>query len=318
LQGPQTPGVPGIDATHDVPGQQSASLVQPPQADTHAAPEHTKVAPASPAPGTHGAPLQQLALDAHAPPAETHCAGAQRGTPTLSCRQVSSVSQFPLQQSQDELHEALFSLHTSPSGLHPIGLRHTPTVAGAVITQVTGIPEPPGSPAEPQQSLSVTHRSPTTWHPLAGWQTSTPLGPHGAHARLQHGPPHAGSPASGAAPVPLVPVPPQSCPSTTPQLAGPDGGEVPQVPSVCPDTMAQVPVQQSVAAAHESPACPQNDDGWHVPPMQRPEQQSALAEHALPSVLHFAFNVAQVPALHCWLQQSPSDAQLEPSVVQAG
>jgi hypothetical protein len=310
LQGPQTPGVPGIDATHDVPGQQSASLVHPPQADTHALPEHTNGAPASLVPGTHGALLQQLALDAQAPPAETHCAGAQRGTPTLSWWQVSWVSQLPLQQSHDALHEALFSLHTSPSGLHPIGLRHTPTVAGAVITQVTGMPEPPGSPAAPQQSPSATQRSPTTWQPLAGWQTSTPLGPQGAQARLQHGPPQAGNPASGAGPVPLVPVPPHSCPSTTPQFAGPDGGDDPQMPRVRPDATLQVPVQQSVADAHESPAWPQNDDGWQAPPMQRPEQQSALVEQALPRVPQAAFNVAQLPASHCWLQQSPLAAQL--------
>jgi hypothetical protein len=33
-----------------------------------------------------------------------------------------------------------------------------------------------------------------------------------------------------------------------------------QVPSVWPDATLQVPVQQSVPVAHESPAWPQNDD----------------------------------------------------------
>jgi hypothetical protein len=33
---------------------------------------------------------------------------------------------------------------------------------------VTGLPDPPGKPAEPQQSTSFVHRSPTTWQPLAG------------------------------------------------------------------------------------------------------------------------------------------------------
>lgn len=70
--------------------------------------------------------------------------------------------QLPLQQSQEALHEVVASLQTSPSGLQPIGLRQTPTVAGAVISQVTGLPEPPGSPAEPQQSPSFVQRSPTT------------------------------------------------------------------------------------------------------------------------------------------------------------
>jgi hypothetical protein len=49
-------------------------------------------------------------------------------------------------------------------------------------------------------------------------------------------------------------VPPQSWPSTTPQLAGPDGGLTPQVPSVAPAAMVQVPVQQSEACAQLSPA----------------------------------------------------------------
>jgi hypothetical protein len=99
---------------------------------------------------------------------------------------------LPAQQSQDELQDIVASLHTSPSGLQLWGLRQTPTVLGGVMTQVTGLPEPPGNPAEPQQSPSFKHRSPTGWHPLAGWQIRTPVGPHGAHARLQHGPPQGG------------------------------------------------------------------------------------------------------------------------------
>jgi hypothetical protein len=160
---------------------------------------------------------------------------------------VSSFSQLPLQQSHEELHDIVLSLHTSPSGLQPFGFRQTPTVDGAVMTHVTGIPEPPGNPAAPQQSASCEQRSPTTWHPLAGWQTRTPLGPHGAHARLQHDPPHAGKPPS------FVEVAPQSCPSTTPQFAGPEAGAVPQVPSVCPEATVQAPVQQSAAVEHASP-----------------------------------------------------------------
>jgi hypothetical protein len=81
---------------------------------------------------------------------------------------VSSFSQFPEQQSHEELHDIVLSLHTSPSGLHPMGRRQTPTFAGAVITHVTGLPEPPGRPEEPQQSPSPVQRSPTTWQPLAG------------------------------------------------------------------------------------------------------------------------------------------------------
>jgi hypothetical protein len=171
--------------------------------------------------------LQQLALDAHDPPGCTQVGPAQRGTPTLSCLQVSWVafSQTPLQQSHEALHDIVLSLQTSPSGLQPMGLRQVPMVAGGVMVQVTGEPDPPGSPADPQQSLSLVHRSPTGWQPLAGWQTRTPVGPYGAHRRLQQAPPQTGTvPAS-----PRVAPPAQSEPSVRPQLAAPAGGW-PQVP----------------------------------------------------------------------------------------
>ena len=143
---------------------------------------------------TQGAPPQQLALEAQGPPASTQ-GPAQRGTPTLSCLHVSWVSQLPLQQSHDELQDIVCSLQTSPSGLQPMGRRHTPTVP-EVMTQVTGFPEPPGNPLAPQQSVSCVHKSPTTWQPLAGWQMSTPVGPQGAQERLQQGPPQSGKPPS--------------------------------------------------------------------------------------------------------------------------
>ena len=73
LHGPQTPGVPGEDETHEVPGQQSALLVHEPHAAMQAVPAHTNGgAPPSTALGTQGKLPQQLALDAHAPPAATH------------------------------------------------------------------------------------------------------------------------------------------------------------------------------------------------------------------------------------------------------
>jgi hypothetical protein len=253
--GPQIPRELPADRVHDVPGQQSADVVQAPQLPMHIEPAQTKGGPASGAPGTQGRPPQQLALDAHAWPAPTHVP-AHLGTPTLSCLQVSSVSQLPEQQSQDELQDIVCSLHTSPSGLHPIGNRQTPTVAGAVMTHVTGLPDPPGKPAEPQQSLSAVHRSPTTWQPLAGWQTKTPVGPQGAQARLQHEPPHRGTP-------PSMIVPPwHKFPSVTPQLAGPPGGAAAHVPSAFPAGTSQPPLQQSFDDAHASPGWPQNEDAW--------------------------------------------------------
>jgi hypothetical protein len=90
---------------------------------------------------------------------------------------VSIVSQLPLQQSHDALQLIVFSLHTSPFGLHETGLRHTPSEPLPEKSHVT-LPEPgPGSPADPQQSESPEQTSPTTWQPLAGWQMSTPVGP---------------------------------------------------------------------------------------------------------------------------------------------
>jgi hypothetical protein len=78
------------------------------------------------------------------------------------------VSQLPAQQSHEELQLMVASLQTSPFGLHPIGLRQTPSVP----------PEITQAPAcLSQQSESWVQTSPTTWHPLAGWQTSTPVGP---------------------------------------------------------------------------------------------------------------------------------------------
>jgi hypothetical protein len=121
--------------------------------------------------------LQQFALEAHAPPAGTQDAPAHRGTPSVSGLQVSWVWQLPLQQSQLALHDMVCSRQMSPSGLQPMGFLHTPTVLGAVMLQVTGLPDPPGSPAEPQQSASLVHKSPTGWHPVAGWQTRTCVGP---------------------------------------------------------------------------------------------------------------------------------------------
>jgi hypothetical protein len=211
------------------------------------------------------------------------------------------------------------SLHTSPSGLQPIGLRQTPTVAGDVMTHVTGLPDPPGRPADPQQSLSCVHRSPTTWHPLAGWQMSTPVGPYGAHARLQHPPPHWGRPPSMYTTPPSAPLPPQSTPSTMPQLAGPPGGDVAQVPSAWFAAFVHWPLQQSVAVAHESPPCPQKDDGWHVPfDAQSPEQHWLAAVHWLPTVAHVVLRGVQWPPVQLWLQHWLPVAHAWLSEVQAG
>jgi hypothetical protein len=177
------------------PAQQSALMVHPPQDGTQVVVPHTKGDPEGLGLGTQGRPLQQSALDAHACPEPTHCAGVHRGTPTLSGLQVSIVSQLPAQQSHEELHDIVCNLHTSPFGLHAcpasfwkLGLRQTPSVP----------PDKTHSPGwSPQQSPSLVQRSPTTWQPLAGWHTRTPVGPYGAHKRLQQEPPHTSEPLPG-------------------------------------------------------------------------------------------------------------------------
>jgi hypothetical protein len=126
--------------------------------------------------GTHGAVLQQFALDAHAPPAATHAAAAHRGEPVESTLQVSSFVQSPLQQSHEATQLAVCSLQMSPSGLQPIAFAQTPIVAPGASLQVTGDPDPPGRPLDPQQSASFVHKSPAGRQPLAGWQIRTPVG----------------------------------------------------------------------------------------------------------------------------------------------
>jgi hypothetical protein len=177
-QGPHVPWVLPVGTTHMEPGQQSALMVHAPHLGTQAACEQMKGGvPPSIGLGTQGTPLQQLALDAHAWPGIAHWVGPQRGTPTLSRWQLSWFWQLPLQQSHEALQDMVWSRQMSPSGLQPMGLRHTPTGAPGAMSQVTGEPDPPGRPADPQQSPSAVHRSPTTWQPLAGWQISVPVGP---------------------------------------------------------------------------------------------------------------------------------------------
>jgi hypothetical protein len=263
--------------------------------------------------GTQGRLLQQLALDAHAPPGCTHVDPEQRGTPTESGWQVSCTSQLPLQQSHEALQDIVLSLQTSPSGLQPCGLRQTPTVFGGVMSHVTGVPEPPGRPVEPQQSPSFVHRSPTGWQPLAGWQTSTCVGPYGAQRRLQQEPPHAGSPASGASVAP----PAQSAPSGSPQFAAPAGG-VPHVPSAFVPVLVQMPPQHCSPVAHASPSCPHHDEALQCPPEQSFEQQSAPVEQALPRVLQVVLRGVHVPLVQVPLQHEALDVHFMPSEMHAG
>jgi hypothetical protein len=70
--------------------------------------------------------------------------------------------------------------------------------------------------------------------------------------------------------------------------------------------MVHVPVQQSPLAAQASLGWTQNEEAWHVPPEQRPEQQAVLDEHALPIVEQVVLRGVQVPFVpQVWLQHWP-------------
>jgi hypothetical protein len=69
--------------------------------------------------------------------------------------------------------------------------------------------------------------------------------------------------------------------------------------------MVQLPVQQSPLLAHPSPGWTQNDEGWHVPDVQSPEQHAPLSVHAFPSVEHEVLSGLHLPLTQSWLQHWP-------------
>ena len=120
----------------------------------------------------------------------------------------------------------------------------------------------------------------------------------GPHARLQHSPPHSGTP-------PLPPptaTAPQAWPATV-QLPVPPGFGWPQRPTVAPCDLLQSPPQHSVLFAQMSPFCAQNDPLAQTPLLQSLEQQSPCDAHALPVVRQAGLSGAHAPfALHMPLQ----------------
>jgi hypothetical protein len=112
---------------------------------------------------------------------------------------------------------------------------------------------------------------------------------------------------------------PQREPSTPRplQFEAPVGGS-PQVPTVAPAAMSQVPVQHSSALVQMSPCWVQKDE-WsaHVPFVQRPEQQSVLFPQVLPAVLHPVFSAAHDPFTQLLLQHWALPVQVAPSETQA-
>jgi hypothetical protein len=236
--------------THVSPAQQSAFVVQEPQFLTQAPPwKHWKPPPST---GTHGGArppsgAQQSAAVTHDPPGWTQLKPVHRGTPTLSGWQESTCSQLPEQQSQGCPHAMFFSLQTWPFGWQvcPASAWFIDCVQRPMVDPV-GMEQAPA--CEPQQSESCRHRSPVTWQPLAGWQTSRPVGPNGAQSALQQLPPQAMAPES-------VTMPPQTVPSTMQPPVPEAVGGAPQYPYAPPVTAMHEPLQQSALEPHVSPVC---------------------------------------------------------------
>jgi hypothetical protein len=96
----------------------------------------------------------------------------------------------------------------------------------------------------------------------------TPVGPYGAHSRLQQSL--------------QVPQTVPSMPSL--QNVEPLGGAE-QVPSVLPVAIVHLDEQHSESREQTSFVCAQNDEpSWHLPPVQRFEQHSESIAQVLPAV----------------------------------
>src|SRR5689334_10677152 len=195
----------------------------------------------------------------------------------------------------------------APAGRQALPLSQRPTGSFAFALLQLPTPVEPLTPPKPQQSASVRHTSPVGRQPLGGWQIKTPAR-KGAHARLQHSPPHAGTPPSflTTPPSPVAPAP-HTWPATA-QPGTPGGCGSMQRPSVAPCVFEQMPLQHSASAAQTSVVCVQNEPlPVQSPPMHTLEQQSPWFVHALPAVRQPGFSGAQVPA-----PPTPAPLQLPP------
>jgi len=91
----------------------------------------------------------------------------------------------------------------------------------------------------------------------------------------------------------------------------------PQVPSVAPLAMLQMPLQQSKAFEQTSPDWMQKDDPrTQAPSRQSWEQHWSLLEQALPAVMHATLSAWQVPPTQLPLQQAWLEVQAPWSEVQ--
>jgi hypothetical protein len=120
-----------------------------------------------------------------------------------------------------------------------------------------------------------------------------PVAAYGSHDRLQHG---------------LVlhgPDGPQTAPAGV-QPPAPDAAATLQTPRLAPAAFVQRPPQQSRSVEHASPSCVQNEESLQMPLWQSFEQQSPLAAHVLPAVLHVVLSGVHVPLVHLPPQHWPS------------
>jgi hypothetical protein len=116
---------------------------------------------------------------------------------------------------------------------------------------------------------------------------------------LQQLPPHVGS-------VPPVVAAPQIVPAVV-HPPEPAASSALHVPSVAPAALVQLPPQQSTSVPHASPFWTQNDAAAAQTPFwQSCEQQSPLAVHGLPEVLHVVLSGVHLPAVHLPPQHAPS------------
>ena len=200
---------------------------------------------------------------------------------------------LPAQQLFSALQDIVAILQMAPAGRHAWPLSHRPT--GSVgFALLHSTPDEFGEPTAPQQSAVVLQISPVGRQPLGGWHMRRPER-CGAQARLQHSPPHDGMP------LPPSASPPQATPATV-HPGTPGGLGSPQVPTVAPAALSQIPPQHSLCAAQTSPFCVQNDPVEQTPPLQSLEQHSSLAAQALPVVRQTGFSGAHTPALQVPLQ----------------
>jgi hypothetical protein len=198
---PAAPHVPLVAPgaiTHGAPAQQSAVVVHAAALGWHFTPTQTNGG-APDGFATQGK-LQQSALDAQALPAsvvgsavQSTPAARQRGMPRLSCLQMAGFCwTVPAQQRSVALHDSVASRQIEPAGLHLFPWSQRPTAAPAAFAQWVLASAPSGRVAEPQQSPSAWQTSPVGWHPLGGWQMSTPVAANGRQERLQQSPPQEG------------------------------------------------------------------------------------------------------------------------------